>query len=376
MNGCSRVGFGAALRCDERRGDHVRTGLHRQRARAPRSSTSSPAFVMLTRLALKSASPPIWKQMHALAVDGDLDLVLVLEAAHDAEVGAEQLDRRAMYSPSSGSVTCARMPPTVPSGRPSMCASCDASCRMRNVSLAGPMSGIADRQRADLARRVQVALEQHRRDTRARRRCCRSRTPNRRAAAASPDRRRARADRGSRWRTRRGSADGAAAGPGFGVSRGRAIERGRRATRRARARVACVGPRRALRRHHADAHLADDLFPDRPRRRARSARSIVSSARPAGLRALVVAGDAVFVDERPIFGRESDRFDRLSCRDPPRTRRQTGGDDDHRQYNGDFQHDPVSPRDESSMPWWLCPFALNGPRLGRLPTRFRVSAVV
>ena len=61
---------------------------------AARASTSSPAFVMFFRFALKSSSPPTMRQMHALAVHRELDLVVVFEAAHDAKVRPEQLESR------------------------------------------------------------------------------------------------------------------------------------------------------------------------------------------------------------------------------------------------------------------------------------------
>ena len=56
------------------------------------------------------------------------------------------------------------MPPTVPSGNPSMCWFCDRSCRITNVSLPGATIGIADRQGADLSGRRQIALLQRRRN--------------------------------------------------------------------------------------------------------------------------------------------------------------------------------------------------------------------
>ena len=133
--------------------------------------------------------------------------------ASTPEVGAEQLDRESCTRRRAAASRFARMPPTVPIGRPSMCVSCDASWRMRNVSPAAPMSGSPTASDADLVRPPSmIPLEQHRRHARARRRCCRSRTPSRRAAAATTGRRRARADRGWRWRTRRDSGGGAAAG--------------------------------------------------------------------------------------------------------------------------------------------------------------------
>ena len=68
----------------------------------------------------------------------------------------------------------------------------------------------------------------------ARRRCCRTRSPRRRPEAAPWRRCRARADRESRWRIRRGSGDAAASGRGWAgrARRGRARSRAARRTRR------------------------------------------------------------------------------------------------------------------------------------------------
>ena len=80
---------------------------------------------------------------------------------------------------------------------------------------AGPHRGIADRQRADLAAPPSDSAPAATARRRARRRCCRSRTPNRPAAAATRRPRRAPADRGSRSRTRRGSSRWSSGRPGI-----------------------------------------------------------------------------------------------------------------------------------------------------------------
>ena len=82
MNGCSRGGLIASLRSRNAARDDVRAGRERHADVRPRSSMSSPAFVMFIRLALKSSSPPIAEEVHARAVHGVFELVLVLEAAH------------------------------------------------------------------------------------------------------------------------------------------------------------------------------------------------------------------------------------------------------------------------------------------------------
>ena len=124
----------------------------------------------------------------------------------------------------------------------------------------GPSLGIADRQRVTLPAASMISLQQHRRDTRARRRCCRSRTPNRRAASsvdgstssASKSRMAlAYSARFNRWSNGGPDSDERRPQRSSAVV-SQANERARASLRRAR---------HALRRHHADAHLADDLFP-------------------------------------------------------------------------------------------------------------------
>ncbi len=60
MNGCSRVGLVASLRATNAAPMTCGPAVSFRRIR-PRSSMASPAFVMFTRLALKSASPPMRK---------------------------------------------------------------------------------------------------------------------------------------------------------------------------------------------------------------------------------------------------------------------------------------------------------------------------
>ena len=63
-----------------------------------------------------------------LAVEQEVELVWILETADRAQVRAIEPDLE-LYSPSTGNVCLAVMPPTVPSGKPSRCTSCDRSCR-------------------------------------------------------------------------------------------------------------------------------------------------------------------------------------------------------------------------------------------------------
>ena len=70
--------------------------------------------------------------------------------------------------------------------------------------------------------------------------------------------------------------------PGLGCADGRAVELRARASASALSAAAGVGPRRALRRHHARPQLADDLLPDL-RLLADVRRSIFSNETPAVL---------------------------------------------------------------------------------------------
>ena len=68
--------------------------------------------------------------VHLSPVDRDLELARILKPANDVQVSAIELVRNS-YSASSGNVWRTRKPPTVPSGRPSMCWFCDRSCGTR-----------------------------------------------------------------------------------------------------------------------------------------------------------------------------------------------------------------------------------------------------
>ena len=190
-----------------------------------------------------------------------------------------------------------------------MCWSCDWSPRDAIGLASRATSRVADRQRADPIGRRRDSARAAPARRRAGRRCCRSRTPNRRAAAATPRRPRAPADRGSRSRTRRGSAGAAAAGPDSASPRPR--DRARLEPRRQRRRrsprpaAACpcggIAPVRSLR---------TTFFP-RSRAFADGRRDVERVEREAaGLRPLVVTGDAVAI-ERPL---DDSRPPRPACR--------------------------------------------------------------
>ena len=115
-------------------------------------------------------------------------------------------------------------------------------------------------------------------------------------------RRRAPTDRGWRWRIRRGSGDGPAGRPGLGLARRRAIERRSSATRRARRGSpgpGCGAPCGGI----IPTRTSCAPFPRR--RRPPATLSIVHRVerQAAGLRALVVAGDAVFRHRRTMICR-------------------------------------------------------------------------
>ena len=179
--------------------------------------------------------------------------------------------------------------------------SCDSSCRTRNSSPIGGVLRIAERQRADALGRGQVALEQHRRHAehvgvvveagarivrRQQRRDVdveREQIANRVGVlgAIQPMHQRAARDSASLRAARSSDA--------FERRDQRPLRRPRPA---------------AARRPAASCRRAPCGSPSPRRRRcaATSARSAASSARPAGLQPLVVAGDAVLVDDRTIGG--------------------------------------------------------------------------
>ena len=185
----------------------------------------------------------------------------ILEAAHRPEVGAEQPDLELVLAVERQRRAESARPPTVPSGSPSTWRSCDASCRTRNSSPDRRRLRIADRQRADALGRGQIALEQHRRHARARRRCCRSRALESSGGSSDVD-----VDVERQQIANRVGVLGA-----IQAMHERPAGIGRRRARRDRACASSeatsalprggVRPRHARRRHHARAHLADHLLP-------------------------------------------------------------------------------------------------------------------
>ena len=102
------------------------------------------------------------REVHPLAVDRNFQLLGYSRPRIVPRFVRNSLTRSS-YSPSRGSVGSTAVPPTVPSGSPSMCLSCDASCRTRYIEAAGDVP-IADREVADPSGGLQIPLEQHRRD--------------------------------------------------------------------------------------------------------------------------------------------------------------------------------------------------------------------
>ena len=167
-----------------------------------RPSTSSPVIVGLSLDAAISLSPPNdarWTRSPFTEISSWCG---ILEATHRAEVGAEQPDlelvfaverqrraERAVRRPFRAAALRCDDPATRPAARGTL-------AHRRRVR-------IANRERADALRRGQVTLEQHGRERRARRRCCRSRRSNHPAGGATRRRDRRRAGRESRSRTRR-----------------------------------------------------------------------------------------------------------------------------------------------------------------------------
>ena len=91
MNGCSARRVGRFAAGDERGADDVRAGRELDAWMRPRSSMTSPAFVMFDEVGLEVGFAAHAERVHARAVHSVLDLVLVLEAARHAQVRAEHL---------------------------------------------------------------------------------------------------------------------------------------------------------------------------------------------------------------------------------------------------------------------------------------------
>ena len=244
---------------DERHGDRVRAGLERHAERRPLLDVVARLGHVL-EVGLEIVVAADRRQVHALAVDRELELMVVFEAAHDAEIGAEQSDpervlaverqRRLGQDPADGAD---RQP-------------FDVRVLRRILANAEGLSRglgfrIADRQRRDLVRRRQIALEQDRRDAER----VRDVVEAVRRVVGRQHRRRVDLEREQ-------IADGVGVLDAIqAVNQSRAPDSASRA-RRDRARVVrwatsavrrrLIRPRRALRRHHADAHLANDFFQD------------------------------------------------------------------------------------------------------------------
>ncbi len=98
--------------------------------------------------------------MHADAIDRVFELMLVLETADDAEVRAEQLDREVVSAVERERRLCED------AAHRADWQAFDVNVLRRVLTDAErlarrPAARVADRQRADLARRRQVPLEQH-----------------------------------------------------------------------------------------------------------------------------------------------------------------------------------------------------------------------
>ena len=233
----------------------------------------------------------------ARAVHRVFDLVLVLEAAHHAEVGAEHLHRDLILG-----VERQRHLREDAADRANRLAFDVRVLRrvLADVERLGGRAevGVADGQRADFVRGLHEPLEQHRRH------------PEDVADVVEPV-------RGVVGRQQRGRIDlereEIAHGirifravetmehrtSGIGFLGGRAIQRGREprdqlgAGRR-------IGLGRGRRRHHPDAHLLERLLPDGgPRRDVVEVHPV--ERQTAGLRPIVMAGDAVFRHRRPMI---------------------------------------------------------------------------
>ena len=125
MNGCRRVRIRRCAPLEERDGDRVRARLQRQaHAAALVHLVPGLGHVLQVRLEVVFAAD-------REACTRSPSTVNSISWSYSRPRMTPRLVRNNLteskYSPSSGSVTLARMPPTVPSGMPSMCESCDAS---------------------------------------------------------------------------------------------------------------------------------------------------------------------------------------------------------------------------------------------------------
>jgi hypothetical protein len=242
------------------------------------------------------------RQVHALTVHRDLELLLVLEAAHRAEVGAEQPDLELILAVERQRQV-ERLPADGADRHPF-----DVAILRRVLADAEHFAhrrqlGIAERERGDAFRRRQIAFEQHGRHAQ------HVRVVVEAAARVVGRQHRGRVDAKieqvahgvrvfSAVQAMRERPARVRRQPRGAVERRLQVrhERGARIRRRAR---------HTGRRHHAATHLADHLLPDVGVRRCVGKADAIE-AEPAGLQTIVVAGDAVGVEgglERRIGSR-------------------------------------------------------------------------
>ena len=201
---------GTAL--EKRDGDVVRAGRHeRPRAQSRVDLVGGGRHVLVGQRVVRLAAD--LRQEHALAVDGDLELVRPLEARHVADDVAHQEHVELVLGVEREVVT--NLEPAARAERQALDVHALGEIRRRAVhGRDGRRVGVADGKRRDLCRRRQDTARAATATRAARPRCCRTRSPRRRPARTRPHRPRARAGRARRCRTRCGSAGGSTLGRG------------------------------------------------------------------------------------------------------------------------------------------------------------------
>ena len=202
-------GGGAA---DERGDDVVRSGADTDANGQAAHRSRRPFPSVVSNAAARSAAPPIvaWWTRSPSTVSSN-------SCGYSMPRGLSKLVRNNLvwrtYSPSRGKKWVTRVPPERAERHPvEVLILRDVAAHVIGLAERARLR-VADRQLADLLRRGQIALLQRQATRSAHRRCCRSRRPNHRAAAARRHRRPSPGDRGRRWRTPRDSAGEAAAAP-------------------------------------------------------------------------------------------------------------------------------------------------------------------